>query len=117
MTPAVFLAMTISTVIAASLTTPQIVAPIDMALLFVFGALNLGLGLSLFVTGVRLIPASLAALVGTLEPALGPLWVWLAHGEIPSTRTLIGGSLVFTALVVHLAIEWRRQSRGKLARV
>ena len=111
MTPAVFLAMTIATCISATITTPHLVAPVDIALLFVFGALNLGFGLSLFVTGVRLIPAALAALVGTIEPVLGPVWVWLVHGEVPSARTLIGGSLVFLALLVHLAIESVRQKR------
>lgn len=116
MTPAVFLAMIISAVIAALVSAPQIVPARELALLFLFGAVNLGVGLSLFVTGVRLIPASLAALVGTLEPALGPVWVWLAHGEIPSTRTLLGGSLVFAALLIHLLVEWLWQSRGKSAR-
>ncbi len=111
MTPAVFLAMTIAACASALITSPRLVEPADLALLFVFGALNLGLGLSLFVTGVRLIPAALAALVGTIEPALGPVWVWIVHGEIPSARTLLGGSLVFLALLVHLAVEWRRQSR------
>ena len=109
MTPAVFLAMVISACAAAVVTAPRLVAPLDFALLFIFGALNLGLGLSLFVTGVRLVPAALAALVGTLEPVLGPLWVWLVHGEIPGNRTLLGGSLVFLALVAHLAVEWRRK--------
>ena len=109
MTPAVFLAMVVSACVATLITPPQLVAPADFALLFVFGALNLGLGLSLFVTGVRLIPAALAALVGTIEPVLGPIWVWLVHGEIPSTRTLLGGSVVFLALLVHLVFEWLRQ--------
>lgn len=109
MTPAVFLAMAISAALAAMISPPKLVAAPDFALLFVFGALNLGLGLSLFVTGVRLIPAALAALVGTLEPALGPIWVWLVHGEIPGARTILGGTVVFAALVVHLIFEWRSQ--------
>ncbi len=113
MTPAVFLAMTIASCASALITSPKLVDPVDFALLFVFGALNLGLGLSLFVTGARLIPAALAALVGTIEPVLGPVWVWLVHGEIPSTRTLLGGSLVFLALLAHLAIELLRQPRGE----
>ncbi len=108
MTPAVFLAMTIASCVPGLITSPRLVEPADFALLFVFGALNLGFGLSLFVTGVRLIPAALAALVGTIEPALGPVWVWMVHGEISSTRTLLGGSLVFLALLVHLAVGWLR---------
>ena len=109
MTSAVFLAMTLACCIAALIRPPRLVEPRDFALLFAFGALSLGLGLSLFVTGARLIPAALAALVGTIEPALGPVWVWIVHGEIPSSRTLIGGSLVLLALLVHLAVEWPQQ--------
>ena len=82
-----------------------------MAFLFAFGALNLGLGLACFATGARLIPAALAALLGTFETLLGPIWVWLIHAEVPSTRTIVGGSVVFAALLIHLGLEFKRQSR------
>ena len=113
MTPAVFLAMTIACCTAALIRPPRLVEPGDFALLFAFGALNLGLGLSLFVTGARLIPAALAALVGTIEPVLGPVWVWIVHGEIPGHRTLIGGSLVLLALLAHLAFQWPQQPHSE----
>ncbi|MFU0503880.1 DMT family transporter [Pseudaminobacter sp. NGMCC 1.201702] len=83
----------------------------DMAFLVAFGALNLGVGLAFFATGVRLVPAALAALLGTFEPILGPIWVWLSHNEVPSARTIIGGSVVFVALLVHIGLQFRRQSR------
>lgn len=111
MTPAVLLAMVIACCVAAAISPPPLVTPSDFGLLFVFGALNLGLGLSLFVTGARLIPAALGALVGTIEPVLGPIWVWAVHGETPALRTLIGGAMVITALLVHLMFEWLRQMR------
>jgi drug/metabolite transporter (DMT)-like permease len=63
------------------------------------------------VTGARLVAAPVAALVGTAEPVLGPLWVWLFMSEMPSGRTLIGGAIVLAALVAHLG--WR--SRAALA--
>lgn len=109
MMPAVCLGTTIATIVAGSLADTHLVGPVDLGLLFAFGALNLGLGLAMFVTGVRLIPAALAALVGTLEPVLGPIWVWLIHGETPTDRTVIGGLVVFSALLVHLLNDWRRQ--------
>lgn len=115
MSPAVLLAMVMSCCLAALVSPPQMVGRGDLALLFAFGALNLGLGLSLFVTGARLIPAALCALVGTIEPALGPVWVWLVHGETPSTRTLLGGALILLALLAHLATEWRQQRRVRSA--
>jgi len=77
----------------------------DMGTLTVFGSLNLGFGLALFVTGARLIPSAYAALLGTTETMLGPLWMWLIHDEVPSTRTMIGGLIILTALLSH--ISWR----------
>jgi drug/metabolite transporter (DMT)-like permease len=82
------------------------VTPAELALLAGFGALSFGLGLALFVTGARLLPAATAALIGVAETVLGPLWVWLAWGETPAARTLIGGGIVLAALVAHLA--WTR---------
>ena len=82
----------------------------DIVWLVLFGAINLGAGLAMFVTGARLIPAALAALVGTLEPVLGPIWVWLIHDEVPGVRTLIGGAVVFAALFVHILNDWRRRN-------
>lgn len=111
MTPAVFLAMLIACAISSWMSPPQWVGRADAAFLFAFGALNLGLGLALFVTGARLIPAALGGLVGSIEPVLGPLWVWLVHAETPGPRTLLGGAMVIAALVSHLAFDWYRQSR------
>lgn len=111
MTPATCLGTIIAALFAASQAGTLGVSAQDMGWLFAFGALNLGLGLACFASGARLIPAALAALLGTLEPVLAPIWVWLVHNEIPSTRTIIGGTVVFLALFVHLALEFRRQQR------
>jgi drug/metabolite transporter (DMT)-like permease len=111
MTPATCLATIIAGSFAATQAGDFAVSMKDMGLLFAFGALNLGFGLACFASGARLIPAALAALLGTLEPVLGPIWVWLVHGEVPSVRTIIGGTVVFVALMVHLALEFRRQQR------
>ena len=109
MAPAVCLATTMAACFSIFVAGHYVVSPADFGWLIAFGALNLGLGLAMFTTGVRLIPAALAALVGTLEPVLGPLWVWLIHNEIPSGRTLAGGSVVFAALITHLLLDRRKQ--------
>ncbi len=112
MTPATCLGTIIACAFAATLAQGFAVSAIDMGWLFTFGALNLGLGLAWFASGARLIPAALAALLGTLEPVLGPIWVWLVHNEVPSTRTMVGGVVVFVALLGHLILEFRRQHQG-----
>ena len=52
---------------------------------------------------------TVAALIGIAEPVLGPIWVWLVHGEVPGVLTLVGGSIVFGALLLHLLWEYRQQ--------
>lgn len=111
MTPATCLGTIFAAIFAASQAGFFIVPSRDMALLFAFGAINLGLGLALFATGARLVPAAFAALLGTFEPILGPIWVWLVHSEVPSGRTILGGTVVVVALLAYLTLEFRRQSR------
>jgi drug/metabolite transporter (DMT)-like permease len=111
MAPAVCLAVTLAGLFSFTRAGSLGVTPADLAWLFAFGAINLGLGLAMFTRGARLLPAALAALIGTLEPVTAPIWVWLVHHEVPSARTLLGGSVVFLALVAYLALDLRRQMR------
>lgn len=112
MTPAVITATTLAAIVAATQAPGFSVSGHDMAWLFAFGALNLGLGMALFVTGARLIPAALAALLGTLETVLGPVWVWLIHGETATAHTIFGGTIVVLALIAYLWIG-NRSNQGQ----
>jgi drug/metabolite transporter (DMT)-like permease len=114
MIPAVCLGTSMACVFASimvALTGSPAVSMPDLGLLIVFGAANLGAGLAMFTAGARLIPAAMAALIGTLEPVLAPIWVWLVHNEVPSQRTIIGGFIVFAALNGYLFLELRRTKR------
>jgi drug/metabolite transporter (DMT)-like permease len=111
MIPANTLAVAVAMFISACLASRFVVSWSDLAWLSAFGALNLGLGLALFSFGARMLPAAIAALVGVLEPVLGPIWVWVVHGEVPGQRTLIGGAVVFIALLAHLLFELRASRR------
>jgi drug/metabolite transporter (DMT)-like permease len=111
MTPATCLGAMIASTFALTQAPTLAASGVDMAWLFAFGALNLGLGLACFASGARLIPAAFAALIGTLETVLAPVWVWAAHGEVPSTRTIVGGVIIFVALLAHIGLEFWRQSR------
>ena len=117
MTPATCLGTILAAGFAASQASTFTVSAGDMGFLFAFGVVNLGIGLAFFATGARLIPAAIAALLGTFEPILGPIWVWLIHSEVPSGRTIIGGAVVVTALLVHIGLEFKRQARPQRAGV
>lgn len=111
MTPATCLGTMLAGAFAATQASAFAVSMPDMGFLFAFGVVNLGVGLAFFATGARLVPAAVAALLGTFEPILGPIWVWLIHAEVPSSRTIVGGAMVFAALLVHIGLELRRHLR------
>ena len=70
----------------------------DVAWLATLGIGQIGLGFALLTVGARLIPAAQVGLITLLEVVLGPLWVWLALDERPSTLTLVGGAIVIGAI-------------------
>ncbi|MFI0846942.1 DMT family transporter [Mesorhizobium sp. IMUNJ 23232] len=90
---------------------PLAVSSYDLLLLALFGIVNSSLGLALFTLGARFLPAIETALIGALDAPLAPLWVWLAFGETPSESTLVGGSIVFVAVAVHMTIGASRGAR------
>lgn len=112
MTPAGFVGAVLAGAAAASQASGFAVSAAELGILAVFGALNFGLGLALFVTGARLIPAAFAALLGTAETVLAPVWVALFHHEVPDGRTVVGGAIVLAALLGYLGLEMWRQRRG-----
>ena len=113
MAPACCLGCLLDAAISLPLAESLSVSAADMGLLFAFGALNQGLGMAFFVTGARLLPSPIAALIGTLEPVLAPVWVWLVHSEVPTQRTLIGGAIVMSALLSHILWEsFGRRAQG-----
>lgn len=111
MTPACGLGCLAAALVGLTQAQSLAVSGSDLGLLFVFGAFNLGFGMALFVTGARMIPAALAALLGTTETMLGPIWVALLHDEIPDAGTMIGGGIILMALVAYLTVEFNRQRR------
>ena len=72
----------------------------------VFGALGLGV-LSLFIAGAKRLPPVDTALIGALDAPLAPVWVWLVFAETPAMATLIGGGIVFAAVLAHIAAAAR----------
>ena len=84
----------------------------DLMILALFGFFQVGLGLSLFMLGSRLLPSGQATLIATLETPLMPFWVWLAFHEVPSLRALVGGALVMGAVIADIVgdISVRRKS-------
>ena len=98
MTPATCLSQVILVVAFLPFATPGSITTEDLGWLATLGIGQIGLGFVLLTIGARLIPAAQVGLITLLEVVLGPLWVWLALDETPSTLTLVGGAIVITAI-------------------
>ena len=64
------------------------------------GIFQIGLAFLLYSLAIKVIPALEATLIGTLEPILNPLWVFLLLGEMPGPLALLGGLLVLGGVVI-----------------
>jgi DME family drug/metabolite transporter len=76
-------------------------APIDWAVIGYLGCFQLALAYVLLTRGIGKLTALEASLLLLLEPALNPVWTFLAHGETPGLLGIVGGSLVLVATTVR----------------
>jgi drug/metabolite transporter (DMT)-like permease len=107
MLPVVILSIIVSGVIALPFAS-QLgeFGPRDFAVAAGFALVPLTLGLMLYVIGSALIPATLAALIQTLEAPFGMLWAWLGIAEVPPTETIIGATIVLAGVFGRLFYDW-----------
>jgi len=105
MAPAICLSQVLVLTAASPFAHPGTIGAHDLALMITLGFGQMGLGLAFFTIGARLIPAAEVALITLLEVVLGPLWVWIATSERPSTATLVGGLVVMVAVVLQAGGE------------
>ena len=107
----------LATVISAMISFPfsgPLPSGTDMVSLMAFGMVNQAAGFICFAFGSRLLPPTETALIGALDAPLAPLWAWLLFNNVPAQATLIGGGIVFAAVMAHFTLQTR--SRGIAAR-
>jgi drug/metabolite transporter (DMT)-like permease len=101
MAPATCLAQAILVGAFIPFASPGEITGDDLVWLALLGIGQIGVGFALLTVGARLIPAAQVGLITLLEIVLGPLWVWAALDERPSTLTLAGGAIVIVAIVIQ----------------
>ena len=101
MAPATCLSQVILVLAFLPFASPGQIGGDDVVWLAALGIGQIGLGFALLTVGARLIPAAQVGLITLLEVVLGPVWVWLALDERPSTVTLVGGAIVIVAIVIQ----------------
>lgn len=109
---AVFSALTAGVVLVLR-GEPLFVSAHDIGISIGIGAIILAIGMVLYTTGSRVIPAAELTLFSLIEVMLAPLWVWLVLGETASSGTFAGGAILLAAVAFNaLAGAHRRASEG-----
>jgi drug/metabolite transporter (DMT)-like permease len=114
MTPQVMMAGLWATVLVLPFADPMSASARDILLCALMGLFSLGLGMVLFVRGLRSISAAEAGLISMLESILAPVWVWIALGEEPRPLALLGGMVVLGAVAAHALLSARTASPAQV---
>ena len=74
---------------------------LNWAIVVYLGVFQIGLSFLLYSIAIKHVPALEATLLGTLEPILSPLWVFLFLGERPGNNALLGALIVLAGVVYN----------------
>ena len=113
MLPAVFLAGIFAIITAAVICQVKgygfSVPRNDILIALSMGIFQVGLGLTIFTIGSKVVPAAELALLSMTEVLLAPIWVWFFLGETASFYTLFGGLILMLAIAGNAVSGLRRK--------
>lgn len=110
MIPASALSGVIVALVMLPLAQPLMLDAQQVGVVGLLGLIVLPVSFALITLGPRYLPAPEVSLILLLETALGPLWVWLALGEIPTWSALVGGTLLLLTLIIHSLLALRPEA-------
>jgi drug/metabolite transporter (DMT)-like permease len=73
----------------------------DAAVILYLGVAQVGLAYWCLTRAIRHVPAFEATTMLQIEPAMNPVWTWLAYGERPTLWALAGGAVIVSATLVN----------------
>jgi drug/metabolite transporter (DMT)-like permease len=79
----------------------------QLAVLVLFGVVQMAIPYALFARGLRVVGAAEAGLISLVEPILNPVLVWLVLREQVAPATIVGGLFLLLGIAVRY-VPWRR---------
>ncbi|MDA7769906.1 DMT family transporter [Candidatus Pelagibacter sp.] len=101
MVPAQFIAGVSSCFIGFLLSEKLMISSHDIMLGFTAGFFQVGFGFIFITMGARSTPSAMVGIIMLSESVLGPIWAFLFAGERPTLFTLIGGGIIFCAVLLQ----------------
>jgi drug/metabolite transporter (DMT)-like permease len=106
----VSVATLLSALVALPLAAPTTITGPDFGFLLLAGLIMTPLSIGLITIGPKFLRAAEVSLIMLLEMFLSPMLIWLVLGEVPGSRTVIGGGVLLLTLLIHslIAIKERK---------
>lgn len=97
---------TLVAVIAFYIIFPDFTLDVTQSLILLYmGAIQIGVSYIIFNEGIKYVSATESMIIATLEAMFNPIWVFIGIGETPSVYSIIGGAIIFGAII------WRNFSK------
>lgn len=77
------------------------------SILLYMGVVQIGISYMIFNIGIKYVSATESMIIAMLEAIFNPIWVFIGIGETPSVYSLIGGVIIFGAII------WRSFSKNE----
>lgn len=93
-------------VVAFFVIFPDFTLDLTQSLILLYmGAIQIGISYIIFNEGIKYVSATESMIIATLEAIFNPIWVFIGIGEAPSVYSIIGGLIIFAAII------WRNFSK------
>ena len=73
------------------------------------GVVQIGVSYFIFNIGIKYVSATEAMIIGMLEAIFNPVWVFFGVGEVPAITAIIGGIIIFAAILFHNFLPKRKE--------
>lgn len=77
----------------------------ETLILLYMGSIQIGISYVIFNEGIKYVSATESMIIATLEAIFNPIWVFIGLGEVPSVYSILGGLIIFGAIL------WRNFSK------
>ena len=114
MVPAQFVAGVSSCLIGFLLSDKLMISSNDIFLGFIAGFFQVGFGFIFITIGARTTPSAMVGIIMLSESVLGPLWAFLFAGERVPFFTIIGGGIIFFAVLLQLSSLFLSNKKEKI---
>ncbi len=84
----------------------------SLIFLLLLGLFQMGIPNIMYAIGIKKVTALSASLITMIEPLMNPVWVFIFVGELPTTKSLLGGVIILAFILIREIVSKRRPAHA-----